>query len=320
MIRKNKDSKFVIYQVLYIFVVAVLAIKGADLDLGEVISKKEAVTSDVRDSLLTVIDSLNALGLKFNLTIDTTSTEENIKLKEKIRQLNQSMVSLSEKLEEIPPPEKTEVIPGKKEEPAVEPEISAPLSESQIFIQNTWNMAKNNSTVGVSILDPSTRQVLTSIKPGQQTRFDIGSQKQVILKYGNKEEIIDVIANKPPEIKIESASSKMNASDIYVQELQRTSIFRVTVMDERPEQIEVSYNGPVSVSGPVKDSKGNLVYNVSLKIATNEQRFDEWMERTNPLRERDGRYKINFFFIAVDKKTKDRVQVGDSFYFTDFAR
>lgn len=317
MIRKNKDSKFVIYQVLYIFVVAVLAIKGADLDLGEVISKKEAVNTSVRDSLLTVIDSLNALGLKFDLEIDTTSAKENVELKEKIRQLNVSMASLNEKIREIPPPE---VKPEPVKEDETEPDIPSPFTESQIFIQNTWNLAKNNSNVNVSVLDPLSGKVLASIKPGQQSRFDIGALDKVTLKYGNKEENVDVIPNKPPELKIESASSKMNASDIYVQELQRTTGFRVIVTDERPDQIDVTYNGPISVTGPVKDSKGNLVYNVTLKIAGTEQRFDEWMEKFNPLRERDGRYKVNFFFIAVDKRTKDRVQVGDSFYFTDFSR
>jgi hypothetical protein len=37
MIRKERDSKFVIYQVLYIFVITVLALKGADLNLRRVV-------------------------------------------------------------------------------------------------------------------------------------------------------------------------------------------------------------------------------------------------------------------------------------------
>ena len=43
MIKKERDSKFIIYQVLYIFVITVLAIKGADLNLREVVSKEHAV-------------------------------------------------------------------------------------------------------------------------------------------------------------------------------------------------------------------------------------------------------------------------------------
>jgi len=59
---------------------------------------------------------------------------------------------------------------------------------------------------------------------------------------------------------------------------------------------------------------------VSLKVASNENRFDEWLDKFGNLREADGRYKVNFFFTVVDERSKDRVQVGDSFYFTDFSK
>jgi hypothetical protein len=63
-----------------------------------------------------------------------------------------------------------------------------------------------------------------------------------------------------------------------------------------------------------------MVYNVSLKIAANENQYDDWTDKNEGLRESDGRYKANFFFTVVDDRTKDRVQVGDSFFFTDFAK
>jgi hypothetical protein len=105
-----------------------------------------------------------------------------------------------------------------------------------------------------------------------------------------------------------------------VQELQRITAFKVTVVDNRPDQLKITYSGPVSVSGPQKDSNGNLIYNVSLKLASTENAYDDWIDKNESLREADGRYKANFFFIAVDEKTKDRVQVGDSFFFTDFSK
>ncbi len=52
MIRRERDSKFVIYQVLYIFVITVLALKGADLDLRRVTLADETVKVSVRDSLI----------------------------------------------------------------------------------------------------------------------------------------------------------------------------------------------------------------------------------------------------------------------------
>jgi hypothetical protein len=112
----------------------------------------------------------------------------------------------------------------------------------------------------------------------------------------------------------------MNASDIYVQELQRISVFKVTIIDQRPDQLKVTWAGPVSVTGPTKDSNGNLVYNVSLKIASTSSAFDDWLDKNGNLREPDGRYKVNFFCTVVDERSKDRVQVGDSFFFTDFSK
>ena len=85
-------------------------------------------------------------------------------------------------------------------------------------------------------------------------------------------------------------------------------------------QLKVTYSGPISVNGPQRDSKGNLVYNVSLRLAANETQYDNWLERFGDYQEADGRYKANFFFTVIDERTQDRVQVGDSFFFTDFSK
>jgi len=73
MIAKNRDSKFIIYQVLYIFVIAVLALKGADLNLHRVVLTDEVIDKSVRDSLVTLIDSLYAQGVKFDIKLDTNA-------------------------------------------------------------------------------------------------------------------------------------------------------------------------------------------------------------------------------------------------------
>ena len=83
--------------------------------------------------------------------------------------------------------------------------------------------------------------------------------------------------NKPPEIKIERVTTKMNSADIYVKELQRITVFKVSIIDQRPDQLKISWTGPISVTGPTKDSNGNLVYNVSVKIASTENAFDDWL-------------------------------------------
>jgi hypothetical protein len=317
MVQKNRDSKFIIYQVLYIFVITVLALKGADLDLNRVVLKDEVVDKSVRDSLMVMLDSLTALGIKFDVKVEENALEENAALKEKLASLNTKMKEVTEKLKLQPPEEKPEEKPEVKEQEI----LQSPISLKQTFIQYTWNKATNSGSVPTSLYDPNNMsKPLVVIPPGQEKTFDLTNQTEVVARYGSQEDRIKVVPNRPPEVKIARVTTKMNNSDIYVQDLQRITVFTVTIVDERPEQLKVSWSGPISVSGPMKDTKGNPVYNVSLKIASNENRFDEWLDKFGNLREADGRYKVNFFFTVVDERSKDRVQVGDSFYFTDFSK
>jgi hypothetical protein len=315
MIRRERDSKFVIYQVLYIFVITVLALKGADLDLRRVALEDETVQVSVRDSLMSVLDSLYSLGIDFSIKIDPNVVVENEEMRKQLADMNRKLEAVKDY---VPPPKEEEKL---KELPKEEQlKMQLPISLKQTFIQHTWNIAKNSGTVPTTILDPRDRKSLVVIPPGQEMKFDLTDQNEVIVAFGSQEERVKVIPNKPPEIKIERVTTKMNSRTIYVQELQRITAFTVTIIDNRPEQLKISYNGPISVTGPQTDANGNAVYNVSLKLAANENQFDDWTDKNEQLRESDGRYKANFFFTVVDERTKDRVQVGDSFFFTDFAK
>ena len=314
MIKRERDSKFVIYQVLYIFVITVLALKGADLDLRRVALEEETVDVSVKDSLLAILDSLYALGIDFSIKIDPKVLDENLEMKEQLALLNKKL----EKVKDYVPPPKDKPKDETKEE---QTKLQLPISLKQTFIQHTWNTARNSGTVPTYIYDPRDRsKPIVIIPPGQEMKFDLTDQTEVIVAFGSQEEKIKVGPNKPPEINIQRVTTKMNASDIYVRELQRITAFTVTIIDSRPEQLKVSYSGPISVSGPQKDTDGNAVYNVSLRIAATENQYDDWVDKNEQLREADGRYKANFFFTVVDERTKDRVQVGDSFFFTEFSK
>ena len=314
MVKKERDSKFVIYQVLYIFVITVLALKGADLDLNRVVAKDQTVSKSVRDSLVVVLDSLYAQNVKFSINIDPNVKVENEGLKQKLASLNKKVQTLSEKVKEMPPEEK----PEKIEEQNL---MQLPISVTQTFIQYTWNKAKNTGSVPTYIFDPkNTSKPLAVIPAGEEKTFDLTDQTEVIARFGTQEQKIKVVPNRPPDIKIEKVTTKMNGSEIYVKDLQRITVFTVTITDERPDQLKVTYTGPISVTEPIKDNKGNLVYNVSLNLAPNENRFDDWLNRYGDIKDPQGRYKANFFFTVVDERSKDRVQVGDSFIFTDYSK
>ena len=313
MINKNRDSKFVIYQVLYIFVITVLALKGADLDLRRVALEEDTVNKAVRDSLMAVLDSLYALGIDFSIKIDPNVVVENEQMKEQLASLTKKLEAIKDY---VPP-----TIEKPKEEIVEEQTLTqSPISIKQTYIQHTWNVARNTGIVPATIYDPKNMNNPIAVVPaGQEKRFDLTDQTEVIIKFGSQEDRIKVLPNKAPEVKIERVTTKMNSSDIYVKDLQRITVFKVSIIDQRPDQLKTSWAGPISVTGPTKDSNGNLVYNVSLKIASTENAFDDWLDKNGSLRESDGRYKVNFFFTVVDERSKDRVQVGDSFFFTEFS-
>ncbi len=320
MVRKNRDSKFIIYQVLYIFVVTVIVIKGADLNLDEVISKNQAVSMTVKDSLVTLIDSLSAQGAKFKIQVNPVK-EENSALKEKLVSLNQRIQHLALRIKEEPKPQPviTPVVnkPEKKEQTI----LQSPISLAQTFIQYTWNIAKNTGNVPVGIYDPKNMgKPIVVIPPGQAKKFNLMSQTEVIAKYGDQEQKLKVLPNKIPKVLIQKVTTLMNGSNIYVQELQRITAFTVTIVDDRPGQLKVNYNGPISVTGPFKDNDNNPVYNVSLNLAPNQDKFNKWVDEYGYKTETNGIYKANFFFTVRDTISKAHVEVGDSFYFTDYSR
>ena len=311
MINRNRDSKFVIYQVLYIFIITLIVLKGAELDLRRVALKEETVDVNVRDSLVAILDSLYSLGIDFSIQIDPKVLVENEQMKDQLAILNKRLQDLKKQIKEQPPEEIVEE----------QTKLQSPISLKQTFIQNTWNLATNNGSVTTTILDPDNRSnPIAEILPGQQKKFDLQDQTEVIIKFGSQEETIKVLPNLPPQVNIERVTTKMNTSEIYVRDLQRITAFTVTIVDERTDQLKVTYSGPISVTGPQTNNKGDLVYNVTLKLAANEKQYDDWIDRNGDLQEADGRYKANFFFIVVDERTKDRVQVGDSFFFTDYSK
>lgn len=195
-----------------------------------------------------------------------------------------------------------------------------PLAVSQTYIQYTWNLAKNSGSVPVEIYDPSDRsKPIVVIGPGEEKRFDLAGQTEVIAKFGGKEQAIPVAPNKPPNIRIEKVTTKMEGSRIKLYELQQVSCFKITIEDERPEQLKVSFSGPVSAAGPTRDSRGNLIYFVSPSIARTEEAFQSWVDRHGDAREADGRYKVNFFLNVSDSRTGEKFPpTGGSIYFTDF--
>ncbi len=208
----------------------------------------------------------------------------------------------------------------KEKEIKKEEKFPSPFSKSLEFLQYATNIAENKGDYIVSIVDPKNNSELVKVEPNSKKEFELTNQNEILIKYANQTDRVKVKNNLPPEVDIKKSTTKMDKGDIFVKDLQKTTCFTVEVRDEKIEQIKVTYSGPITVSGPQQDKKGNLVYNISLNLANTEEKFNSWADRNEQLIDSEGRYKANFFFTAFDTKSKQKTEVGEAFYFTEFSK
>ena len=86
--KKNRDVKFIIYQALYIFVICVVTIKGANLDLTQVIEDdgqpKVFISPDSLEKLMEIIRKSIIVDTSMYVIIKKSDLEH---MDEKIKQL-----------------------------------------------------------------------------------------------------------------------------------------------------------------------------------------------------------------------------------------
>ncbi|MEO8513032.1 MAG: hypothetical protein ABI543_05710, partial [Ignavibacteria bacterium] len=163
--KKSKDIKFVIYQALYIFVVCVLFIKGADLTLTQVIEDdgkpKVILTPEKMDSIQKLLDKSIIVDTNRFAIVDKELLKEDPKMKDLV---NRTFVNtggsfvINDKV--IEPPVKVEkpVEVRKTDEPDVI--IIGNLELFQYHVNNVPNQGGNPITIaGVTIPAHSTGKV-----------------------------------------------------------------------------------------------------------------------------------------------------------------
>jgi hypothetical protein len=290
---KNKDVKFIIYQVLYIFVVCVIALKGANLDLTEVLSKDKVVERSYADSLKKYIDSLLALGLVPRIEIDTTR-QSMAELQQKLEILRTQIASVSvtttsaqltqtqpELKQQDPEKEKVEI----KEQPNVSPVVAQQLQQYRA------NTVSNRGNLPLEIYADGS--LIASVPPNGSQTFTLMGQSSVTFKSGGQSSTASTIQNKQQSVTILNlAPSGENAS---IRQIQSVTAFRVNIDDDFPDQLEVSFKGPVSVT-----QKGNS-YDVKVNLINSKEQFDRFTEG------KDSPYQASFTVTVTDKLSKKSV-------------
>lgn len=271
MSKHNRDVKFIIYQVLYIFVIVVLTMKGADLNLTKVMTEEEAVKKTYADSLKKYIDSMLALGLVPKLELDSLRNIADLKLfippviqpqvtgvfvqpgNVQITQEDYQKLTEKQKQELQTPPEQQQV---ENKENIVLPTVQ--------LVQFTKNSIKNNGSIEMQVIADGSQ--IASIAPGQTGTFQLMGQKSVTYKQGSQSRTISTKENAKPEVTI--TSYQAGGEEASLRQLQSVIGFRVSIKDDYPQY-------KVTISGPVKfEDKGNGVYDIKLVWASSKSEFD----------------------------------------------
>lgn len=293
--KKKSDVKFIIYQALYIFVVCVVAIKGASLDLTQV------VEDDGKPKVIMTQDSLDKLmeQLKISIIVDTTKYAivdksllvENEKLKNLVQQ---TKVTFTSNFTEQPKP---------IEEKPVEKQISVEKKEEIVLgeislYQYHENIVNNKGDVSISIAG-------ITIPAHSSKLVLLQGQTSVVISSGSMTKTVVVMDNKKPQISFQRVSSM--GGDTKVTNLQRNVGFRVVINDDFPEQLEVKFGGAVTV----KQVSSNT-YDVTLNAFSSKSAFDNYTEG------KDSPYNIGFTVTVKDKYAPHSVTGQNNFSFGEW--
>jgi hypothetical protein len=276
MSKHNRDVKFIIYQVLYIFVIVVLTMKGADINLQKVLTEEEAVKKTYADSLKKYIDSMLALGLVPKIELDSLKNIADLKnfIPPQITpnmitlQSGQLVVSQSD-YERLTKQEQEKLKEQQKEDVKMEnidvtPLVAAPL------VQFTTNSITNRGNLPLEIYGDD-GGLIASIPAGGSRSFTMGGQKTVTYKQGGQSKSVSTKENQKPKINLQPLKS--GGPEASLRELQSVVGFRISIDDDYLGQLDVNITGPVKV-----ETKGNGVYDLTLKYAASKEQFERMTE------------------------------------------
>jgi len=302
-VKKNKDIKFIIYQSLYIFVVCVIAIKGANLDLVQVIE------DDGKPKVFLSPDSLQKLYeiIKRSVVVDTNiyaliKKSDLEKMDEKIKQLVVSPmnIQLSQTTPMITQPIQPKIEEIKKEEEKKDPGEMQEIRIGNIQLtQYTVNTLNNPYDTPLEIVG------ITTIPPKSSKSFETGGQSSVVIKVGSSSKTVELKANEKPKISISRIASM--GEDTRVSTLQSTTCFRVVISDDFPGQLDVKINGPVTFK-----NAGQNTYDITMNAFGSKSAFDNFTDG------KDSPYSVGFTVSVSDRIAGHKITGQNSFIFGEW--
>lgn len=296
--RKSKDIKFLLYQVLYIFVVCVMAIKGADLTLTQVIEddgKPKVILSQERmDSIQKLLDKAIIVDTNRYALIDKELLKNDSKTQELVRQTmlnNGSFVSNE-------PTEDKQVIEHKIEKVEQKIEIEEIILGTVELFQFHQNTVPNQGNSPITIAG-------VTIPPHSTGKVTLGGESIVTITSGSVSKTVNVKENKKPQISFQRITTM--GEETKVTNLQRNVGFRVTITDDFPEQLNVKFNGAVSVV-----DRGNGVYDVTMNAFGSRSAYENYIEN------KQEPYSLGFTVSVSDRLSGHKLTGQNQFQFGEW--
>jgi hypothetical protein len=306
--KRSKDVKFIIYQALYIFVVCVIAIKGANLDLTQVVEDdgkpKVFLTPDSLEKLMEIIRKSIIVDTNLYVIIKKEDLE---KMDDKIKQLvvNPMNVQVSSspitsvntfttnnpQVEQQPKIEKEE-----EKDPGEMKEIRIGNIQLTQFTMNTLNNPYDTPLEVVGI---------TTIPPKSSKSFETGGQTSVVIKVGNQTKTVDMKPNEKPKVSMQRVASM--GEETRVSYLQSNTGYRVTISDDFPGQLDIKFNGPVTVK-----TVNASTFDVTMNAFGSKSAFDNFTDG------KDSPYSVGFTISISDKIAGHKVTGQNSFIFGEW--
>jgi hypothetical protein len=282
--KAGRDIKFVIYQVLYIFVVCVIALKGADINLEEVLEAKTVIPKSVADEMKRKIDSLLAIGIKPELNWDESKiyTKEDVDKMlagmEPIKLTNTNTGMYIDKQKD----EKEEI----PKETTIQKTDKLATVQGVEFTQYTRPKLTNPYNETLEIYGDG--KLVAKIPPKGSATVPVNGENSFTFKVGDAKDTKPTKEKQAPKIDIQKVGP--GGSEASLRSVQNSVGFRVTIVSSYPGDLDVKISGPVSTT----QVKSNI-FDVTLTLLGSESAFDAWSKG------KEEPYKASFTVSVKDK-------------------
>lgn len=299
--KKKGDVKFIIYQSLYIFVVCVIAIKGANLDLKQVVeddgSLKPKISQDSLEKLYDLMQKMVMVDTNYFVIVDKKLLLENEKLRMIVENMPRIDISSYVPRSELDKYELKKETPEelKKEEPSETQEIRIGSIKMTQYTMNTLN---NPYDVPLEVVG------ITTIPPKSTKTFETGGQSSVVIRVGSSTKTVELSANQKPKISFQRLTSM--GEETRVGTLQSTVCYRVSIDDDFPGQLDVKISGPVTVR------QQGSAYDITLNAFSSKAAFDNFTDG------KDSPYSLGFTVSVTDKIAGHKITGQNSFIFGEW--